>query len=208
MDIFDLVTLGYIGIYIIALIINLIPFMSPSNTVLAGVFAFLLPNYNPIIIAIIVALAATTAKMIHYYTIRYSRKLMSEERQKNFDQVKEKYEKWGSFGLFIAAASPVPDDPLIVYVALTKYSAVKMTIYYFVGKLLATLLGTIIGFSAGTTITDIFGTNLSIMLSIVLTVIITGILFEMKMEKRSEESDISEESEKDQDENKEDNNEV
>ncbi len=197
MDIFDLVTLGYLGIYIISLVINLIPFMSPSNTVLAGVFAFLLPTYNPIIIAVIVALAATTAKMIHYYTIRYSRKLMSEERQKNFDKMKEKYEKWGSFGLFIAAASPVPDDPLIVYVALTKYSAVKMAIYYFVGKLLATLLGAIIGYSAGTAITDVFGTNLSIILSIVLTVIITGILFEMKMEQRSDAEDFkdSEESE-------------
>ena len=174
---------GYFGLLIICFIINMIPFLSPSNMVLAGAAMLLLPGYNPILVGIIVAIAATAAKLIHFFVVRGSRVVLSEERLLSLDSEKNRVEKWGALALFIAAASPVPDDPLIVYVGLTKYSTVKFTISYFIGKVAVTILGALIGYSVG----GFFESMPIVLASIALTALITGFLFKRKTE--GEESD-------------------
>ncbi|TFG26509.1 hypothetical protein EU528_14270 [Candidatus Thorarchaeota archaeon] len=174
---------GYFGLLLICFIINMIPFLSPSNMVLAGAAMLLLPGYNPILVGIIVAVAATAAKLIHFFIVRGSRAVLSEERLKSLDSERKRVEKWGALALFIAAASPVPDDPLIVYVGLTKYNTVKFTISYFIGKVAVTILGALIGYSVG----GFFESMPIVLASIALTALITGFLFKRKTE--GEESD-------------------
>ncbi|NWF96573.1 MAG: hypothetical protein HXY34_10580 [Candidatus Thorarchaeota archaeon] len=89
--------------------------------------------------------------------------------------------KWGALALFIAAASPVPDDPLIVYVALTKYNAAKFVLVYFTGKALVTILGAFIGYSVGT----YFESAPVVIASVALTAIITGLLFKRREAKET-----------------------
>ena len=175
---------GYMGLLIICFIINMIPFLSPSNMVLAGAAMLLLPSFNPIIVGIIVAISATSAKLIHYYVVRSSRMVLSDERLKSLDSEKERVEKWGALALFIAAASPVPDDPLIVYVGLTKYNTFKFLISYFIGKVAVTILGAIIGYGVG----SYFESMPIVLASVALTALITGFLFKRKTE--GEDSDL------------------
>lgn len=175
---------GYLGLLIICFIINMIPFLSPSNMVLAGAAMLLLPTFNPIIVGIIVAISATTAKLIHFYVVRGSRVVLSDERIKSLDHEKERVEKWGALALFIAAASPVPDDPLIVYVGLTKYNTIKFIVSYFFGKVAVTILGALIGYGVG----SYFESMPIVLASIALTALITGFLFKRKTE--GEESDM------------------
>lgn len=175
---------GYLGLLIICFIINMIPFLSPSNMVLAGAAMLLLPAFNPILVGIVIAISATAAKLIHFFVVRGSRKVMSEERLLSLDSEKKRVQKWGAFAVFIAAASPVPDDPLIIYVGLTRYSAVKFTISYFIGKVAVTILGALIGYSVG----GFFESMPIVLASIALTVLITGFLFKRKTE--GEESDM------------------
>lgn len=179
----SMIVSGYFGLLVICFIINMIPFLSPSNMVLAGAAMLLLPGYNPIIVGIIVAVAATTAKLIHFFVVRGSRVVLSEERLQSLDAEKQRVEKWGALALFIAAASPVPDDPLIVYVGLTKYNTVKFTISYFIGKVAVTIAGALIGYSVG----GYFESMPIVLASIALTALITGFLFKRKTE--GEESD-------------------
>jgi uncharacterized membrane protein YdjX (TVP38/TMEM64 family) len=179
----DMILSGYFGLFVICFIINMIPFLSPSNMVLAGAAMLLLPGFNPILVGVIVAIAATSAKLIHFFVVRGSRMVLSEERLKSLDSEKKRVEKWGALALFIAAASPVPDDPLIVYVGLTKYNVVKFTISYFVGKVAVTILGALIGYSVG----GFFESMPIVLASIALTALITGFLFKRKTE--GEESD-------------------
>jgi len=179
----DMILSGYFGLLLICFIINLIPFLSPSNMVLAGAAMLLLPGFNPILVGVIVAIAATSAKLIHFFVVRGSRIVLSEERLQSLDSEKNRVEKWGALALFIAAASPVPDDPLIVYVGLVKYNTVKFTISYFIGKVAVTILGALIGYSVG----SYFESMPIVLASIALTALITGFLFKRKTE--GEESD-------------------
>ena len=184
----------YLGLFIICFIINMIPFLSPSNMVLAGVAALTYSLLGPIgiaeavIIGIVVAMSATLAKLIHFYVVRGSRVVLSEERLRSLDAEKARVQKWGALALFIAAASPVPDDPLIVYVGLTKYNTVKFTISYFIGKVAVTIAGAIIALFVGILSSGFFESMPIVVASIALTAIITGILFKRKTE--GEESDI------------------
>ena len=86
--------------------------------------------------------------------------------------------------MFIAAASPVPDDPLIVYVGLTKYNTMKFIVSYFIGKVAVTIAGALIGYGVG----GYFESMPIVLASIALTALITGFLFKRKTEgKESDE---------------------
>ena len=174
---------GYFGLFIICFLINMIPFLSPSNLVLAGAAMLLLPAFNPIFVGVVIAISATAAKLIHFFIVRGSRMVLSEERLKSLDSEEQRVKKWGAFALFIAAASPVPDDPLIVYVGLAKYSTWKFIISYFIGKVAVTILGAVIGYSVG----GFFESMPIVLASIALTALIIGFMFKRKTE--GEESD-------------------
>ncbi len=174
---------GYLGLFIICFIINMIPFLSPSNMVLAGAAMLLLPTFNPIFVGVVIAISATAAKLIHFFIVRGSRMILSEERLKSLDSEEQRVKKWGAFALFIAAASPIPDDPLIVYVGLAKYSTWKFIVSYFIGKVAVTILGALIGYGVG----GFFESMPIVLASIALTALITGFMFKRKTE--GEESD-------------------
>ncbi len=177
----DMISQGYLGLLIICFMINMIPFLSPSNMVLAGAAVLLLPSFNPFIVGFVVAISATSAKLIHFYVVRGSRLVLSQERLASLDSEKQRVQKWGPLALFIAAASPVPDDPLIVYVGLTKYSSVKFLFSYFTGKVVVTILGALIGYGVG----GYFESMPIVLASIALTVLITGFLCKRKTEGES-----------------------
>ncbi|MHA1964039.1 MAG: VTT domain-containing protein [Candidatus Thorarchaeota archaeon] len=189
-----MISQGYLGLFIICFAINMIPFLSPSNMVLAGAAVLTFSILGPVgfteavLIGIIVAITATLAKLIHFYVVRGSRVILSEERLKSLDSEKHRVEKWGALALFIAAASPVPDDPLIVYVGLTKYSTVKFLLSYFTGKVAVTIAGAIIALFGLALGGNFFESMPIVVASIVLTAIITGILFKRKTE--GQESDM------------------
>jgi membrane protein YqaA with SNARE-associated domain len=171
----DLLLQGYLGLFIACFTINMIPF-GPSNMVLAGVAIVLIPSMYWVYVGIVVAIAATSAKLIHYYLVRGTRFVLSEERLEILDREKGRVEKWGAIALFVAAASPIPDDPLIVYTGFTRYSVIKLTLSYFIGKVIVTLAGALIGYAVG----NLFESVPVILGSIVLTLIITGFLFRPK----------------------------
>lgn len=190
----EMISQGYLGLFVICFAINMIPFLSPSNMVLAGAAVLTFSILGPvglteaILIGVIVAITATLAKLIHFYVVRGSRVVLSEERLKSLDAEKQRVEKWGALALFIAAASPVPDDPLIVYVGLTKYNTVMFIISYFTGKVAVTIAGAIIALFGLALGGGFFESMPIVVASIALTAIITGILFKRKTE--GEESDL------------------
>ncbi|MHA2426113.1 MAG: VTT domain-containing protein [Candidatus Thorarchaeota archaeon] len=168
----DIVTWGYIGVFVACFLINLLPF-GPSNMVMAGIAALALHTLSWIIIGVIVAFSAVLAKLIHYWIVRGSRMVLSENSLAKLDREKQRVEKWGALALFFAAASPFPDDPIIVYVALTKYNILKLTLSYFTGKVIVTLAGAFLGYIVG----GLFDSLPLVIGSVALTLIITAYLF-------------------------------
>ena len=182
----DLVLQGYLGLFIACFLINMLPF-GPSNMVMAGIAALLLPALSWIAIGVIVAFAATLAKLVHYWIVRGSRKVMSDKNLSKLDREKQRVAKWGAFALFFAAASPFPDDPIIVYVALTKYNVLKLSISYYSGKVAVTLAGAFLGYIVG----DLFDSLPLIIGSIALTLIITLYLFTREAESTGSNTESS-----------------
>ena len=66
-----LMTYGYLGVFAVSIALNLLPFTSPSNLIIAGAVAFLFPAMNPILIGLTVAIAASLSKTAHYYVASY-----------------------------------------------------------------------------------------------------------------------------------------
>ena len=184
----ELILLGHLGLFLACFTINMIPFISPSNMVLASLAALLLPWMSWIEIGIIVALSATLSKIILYYSMRGSRKILREEYIKNLDYERERVEKWGALALFLAAGSPFPDDPIVIYTGLTKFNFIKFVLSFFLGKVAVTLAGAFIGYVVG----ELFESVPIVIGSIALTAIITGFLFKRRSDRveQSERLDI------------------
>ncbi|UCH03625.1 MAG: hypothetical protein JSW05_08475 [Candidatus Thorarchaeota archaeon] len=182
----DLILQGYVGLFIACFIVNMIPFISPSNMVLAGLAMILLyPGpldlWTAIQVGIVVALSASGSKLVLYSTMRGSRVVLSEDMLAKIDYERERVKKWGAIALFISAASPVPDDPIVIYCGLTEYSIPKLVTSYSLGKVAVTIPGALIA----SAVSSFFGSAPSIIGSIALTAIILGIILWRKTEEEA-----------------------
>jgi uncharacterized membrane protein YdjX (TVP38/TMEM64 family) len=129
-------------------------------------------------IGIVVALSASASKLVLYATMRGSRVVLSEKMLGRIEYERERVKKWGAIALFISGASPVPDDPIVIYCGLTEYSIPKFLTSYSLGKVAVTIPGALIA----SAVSSFFGSAPSIIGSIALTAIILGIIFGRKTE--------------------------
>ncbi|MFW9846747.1 MAG: VTT domain-containing protein [Candidatus Thorarchaeota archaeon] len=183
----ELILQGYLGLFIVCLAINLIPFISPSNMVLAALAMLLMfPGSYPLMeaiqlaiqVGIVVALAATVSKLILYYAMRGSRVILSESMLEKIELERQRVKKWGAIALLLSAGSPVPDDPIVIYCGLAEYSLPKFFASYYIGKVAVTIPGALIA----SAVSSLFGSIPSVIGSIALTAVILGIIFKRKTE--------------------------
>jgi len=166
--------------------LNLIPFMGPSNLFIASTAAIALGSTSPaslLLVAILVAIGATLAKGIHYGVTFFIGKHLNEKRRARLDSDATKIKKWAFFLLYIAAATPIPDEPIVIPLGLMKYSIPKFFSAYFLGKLSITLLGAFLGNQLGNAFSGWLSQEAMVVISIVLTVIITVILLKVDLGK-------------------------
>lgn len=127
--------LGYIGIILISFVSSLIPFIPvPYFPVL--ITASFNANFNPHIISIISALGIVGAKTIIFFISYYGRKILSDKTKKRMRPLQNLVSRYGWFGAFIAALTPVPDDLVYIPLGLAKYNPWKFATATFAGKFL------------------------------------------------------------------------
>jgi membrane protein DedA with SNARE-associated domain len=127
--------LGYIGIILISFVSSLIPFIPiPYFPVL--ITASFNANFNPHIISIISALGIVGAKTIIFFISYYGRKILSDKTKKRMRPLQNLVSRYGWFGAFIAALTPIPDDLVYIPLGLAKYSPWKFATATFAGKFL------------------------------------------------------------------------
>jgi membrane protein DedA with SNARE-associated domain len=184
--------IDFVIIFVTAFAFNLIPFAGPSNLLIASTAAIGLGNSDPATLAIagvLIALAAALAKGIHYMVTFFVSAHLSQKRQDRLNADARKIHRWAFPLLFIAAASPIPDEPIVIPLGLMKYSPVKFFTAYFLGKLSITIAGVFLGSLAGIYIEKWFGLSsentfiLSIIVSIILTIVITVVLLKVDVGK-------------------------
>ena len=172
---------------------NLIPFAGPSNLLIASSAAIGMVNPDAstlVVIGFLVALAASLAKGIHYMVTFFVGKHLSEKKRQRLDADAAKVRRWAFPLLFLAAATPIPDEPIVIPLGLMKYSPPKFFLAYFFGKLLITIAGAFLGNIAGDFLGNWFSPEasfiISIVVSIILTVIITIIILKVDFGKLAE----------------------
>ena len=181
---FDLLALGYVGVFLLSLAINLIPFAGPSNLIIASVAAINVPNANFAAIGLLVALGASTAKLIHFYVAFFTSGILKGGQRQRLSVYGKKAGKIGSLLIFLAAATSIPDDPLVIPLGLMRYSPLKFFAIFFTGKATITILGAYLGLYARFSLVDTTDNITIMILSMVLTVATTIILLKVDLSKR------------------------
>lgn len=171
-----------LGVLLTSFGINLIPFAGPSNLLIAA-NAALVVKADPWTIGFLVAVGSASAKLIHYVITFFAGNLLSEKRRKILDAKSQRVKRWAFLALFVAAATPIPDDPVIVPLGLVKYHPVKFFLAVFLGKLSITIIGAYLGISSAGFFSSLISQETMVMISIVLTVAVTVLLLKIDVVK-------------------------
>lgn len=175
------------GILLTSFTLNIIPFAGPSNLLVASTIALKLTDVNPLTIGFFVALGAASAKFIHYLVMFFAGRYVGEKRRKRIDAASPTLRKWAPVALFVAAATPIPDEPVIVPLGLIRYNPGKLFVAYFLGKLLVGVVGAYLGVFTHHVLGSMMDENVLIAISIILTVVVTIVLLKVDMSKLAEQ---------------------
>jgi membrane protein DedA with SNARE-associated domain len=184
--------IDFLIIFLTSFGFNLIPFAGPSNLLIASTAAIGMgkADVSSLVIAgVLIALASALAKGIHYMITFFVSGRLSKKRQERLNADAHKIRRWAFPLLFLAAATPIPDEPVVIPLGLMKYSPAKFFTAYFLGKLSITVAGVFLGSWAGNFVEQWLGLSpentfiLSIVVSVILTLIITVILLKVDIDK-------------------------
>jgi membrane protein DedA with SNARE-associated domain len=98
-----------------------------------------------------------------------------------------KARRWAFLAVFIAAATPIPDDPVIIPLGLMKYNPAKFALAYFVGKLSIAVLGAFLGGFGDQFLSGYVSQTVLVIISIVLTIAITALLLKVDLSRIAEQ---------------------
>jgi membrane protein DedA with SNARE-associated domain len=127
--------LGYLGILIISFVASLVPFI-PIPYFPLLITASFNSNFNPHLIALVSASGIVAAKTIIFFASYYGRKILSDTTKQRMRPLQKLVSRYGWFGAFIAALTPIPDDIVYIPLGLAKYSPWKFATATFAGKIL------------------------------------------------------------------------
>jgi membrane protein YqaA with SNARE-associated domain len=178
LDFSTILSYGVLGILLGALVINLIPLVSPSNLILSGIFFLMLPNQHPALVGLLVAIGASIAKLLHYQFSYLMGSIFSSKINHHINpHARKLLIEWGSLGAFIAAVSPIPDDPIVFPMGFLRFNIVKFFLAYFTGKTIICLIGAYTASQISST--KIFDPKITV-ISIILFMFILGWLMRSK----------------------------
>ena len=174
-----------LSVLVVSFGLNLVPFLSPSNLFIASNAAVLV-DADPFTLGFLVALGAALAKLIMYGVTFFVGKHLSQQRRQRIDAQGLKIKRWAFLLLFVAAATPIPDEPVIIPLGLMKYNLGKFFAAFFLGKLIITIAGAALGNWSLDAFSGVLGRTGLIVLSVVLTIVITVIMLKVDFGKLAE----------------------
>jgi membrane protein DedA with SNARE-associated domain len=152
----ELLRKGIIGLFVLAFVSNAIPYMSvPYLVVVAPLFAMMQSTELTMSI-IMLALGASLGKLVVYGV---SRGVGGIKRVrlglKGLAVAVNTYKKATFLAIFLAAATPMPDDVIYIPVGISKYNVLFFFIATFLGKFIITSLTAIYGITAARVLEEI-----------------------------------------------------
>ncbi|MCJ7632330.1 VTT domain-containing protein [Candidatus Bathyarchaeota archaeon] len=174
----NLLNLGYIGVFVFSLAVNLVPFLGPSNLVVAGGIASSFPSLNPLLIGLLIAFGSSTAKTIHFGISYLTSNFVKSRKNNTKSESKSTHHRSAMLALFLAAASPIPDEPIVIPLGLARYSPLRFFISFFAGKSVITIAGAYLGQKLGLALEGYLSQEATIIFSVILTIVVIVIMIE------------------------------
>jgi membrane protein DedA with SNARE-associated domain len=174
-----------LGVLFGSFVANLIPFAGPSNLLIASTAALSVQS-DPLTLGFLVALGAALAKGLHYIVTFFIGKHLGEKRRQRLDAEALKVKRWAFLLLYVAAATPIPDEPVVIPLGLMKYNIAKFFVAFFLGKISITIIGAYLGNWSESTLSSMISQEALIVISIILTIVVTIILLKVDVGKIAE----------------------
>jgi membrane protein DedA with SNARE-associated domain len=175
-----------LGILMTSFVLNIIPFAGPSNLFIASNAALVAADVDPFTIGLLVAFGSASAKFIHYSVTFFAGKYISEKRRKRLDVASVRLKKYAMLALFVVAATPLPDEPVIIPLGLLRYNPAKLFLAYFAGKLLICVVGAYLGKLTHEVFVSTISDEILMIISIIVTVVVTIVLLKVDVGKLAE----------------------
>jgi len=179
----EILSWGFLGIFVSSWLLYLIPFIGPSTMIFSGAIAAIMPHYHPVSVGIAVAAGASLSKAVHYYVTYFASRVLSAESVGRLQGYGQKIGRWKSFATFISSATFIPDEPVLISLALVRYNPLSFLLFFFVGKLVITIPGAYMGRSVHLPLSKLIGSVPAAAASVIFTVIVTVILLKVDLNK-------------------------
>ena len=131
-------TLGYTGFFLISIFGNLTIFFPTPYMIIIYAGGI---SHDPILLGLVCGLGSVIGETSAYLVGRGGRQLVEEKYGKRLESAKRLIQRYGALAIFIFAATPLPDDMLLIPLGLIKYDLKKALLACFLGKwLMCTLI--------------------------------------------------------------------
>ncbi|MEM3547261.1 MAG: hypothetical protein QXK47_04540 [Candidatus Bathyarchaeia archaeon] len=172
---------GFVGVFVFTFAVSLVPFVSPSNALEAMLIAMSFPDMDRLTIGLSVALGATAAKVVHFAFSYGVGKIIDKRRFR-----KRSVGRYSRLTMYImniiAAATPIPDEWIVIPMGLSQLNIVWFAITYFMGKLIITVPSAYVGYTISPFVREIFGRKTWIF-SVAIGIVITAIFILVDIER-------------------------
>lgn len=133
------ISMGMLGMFIISLIANSIPFVAlPYLAVVMAYSVFIQDLTAKLLLALVSALGATIGKLVIYSIGSLFRLGLSQKTLKNLELFNRIASKSLFLAIFLFASLPLPDDILYIPMGMSRYSIPKYVVAVLSGKTVLT----------------------------------------------------------------------
>ena len=137
---------GHLGLFIVALISNAIPYSTIPYLIIVAPLLSSLRGADFVLAALSLALGATLGKVLVYLIGRGLTRIGRVNRALHgLKDLASSHSRALFIMVFLAAATPIPDDVLYIPMGLSEYSILLFATAVFLGKVVITLLAALYG---------------------------------------------------------------
>jgi uncharacterized membrane protein YdjX (TVP38/TMEM64 family) len=169
---------GYLVLFLVVFGINLLPAFGPPTWAVL-VFFRLESDLAPVPLVLVGAIAAACGRLVLAYGARAFRGRLSEQRIESLGAVHDtiaKSRRGTLAALALFALAPLPSAQLFVAAGLLDEPIVRLTVAFFVGRLVSYALYVAAASAAKESLADIFGDAFTSPLGIALQVVMLALL--------------------------------
>ena len=140
---------GYLGLFVVSILGNLIPFTPIPYLAALFLFTANVPGADPMLAGIASGIGGGVGKLLVYAIGRSASRLLEREQLERLEAFKKLVKDYGALAAFLFAATPSPDDVIVIPLGIAGYDVYKFFAAITAGKIGVSLATSYFGFYVG-----------------------------------------------------------